>query len=72
MGAGTLSHARDGGLRPVLLLRRRTEAVKNVSVEIRRDEILALIGPSGCGKTTFLARSTGFSTSCRARGSRER
>lgn len=30
------------------------QAVKSVSLEIRRNEILALIGPSGCGKTTFL------------------
>ncbi len=29
-------------------------AVKNVSLQIRRNEVLALIGPSGCGKSTFL------------------
>jgi phosphate transport system ATP-binding protein len=29
-------------------------AVKNVSLQIPRNEITALIGPSGCGKTTFL------------------
>jgi phosphate transport system ATP-binding protein len=29
-------------------------AVKNVSLDIRRNQVLALIGPSGCGKSTFL------------------
>ena len=29
-------------------------AIKNVSLEIGRNEVLALIGPSGCGKSTFL------------------
>jgi phosphate transport system ATP-binding protein len=30
------------------------EAVKSVSLEVRSNEVLALIGPSGCGKSTFL------------------
>jgi len=29
-------------------------AVKNVSLEIARNQVLAMIGPSGCGKSTFL------------------
>jgi phosphate transport system ATP-binding protein len=29
-------------------------AVKNVSLDIGRNEVLAMIGPSGCGKSTFL------------------
>jgi len=29
-------------------------ALKNISMDIRRCEITALIGPSGCGKSTFL------------------
>ena len=29
-------------------------AVKNVSIDIGRNEVLAMIGPSGCGKSTFL------------------
>lgn len=30
------------------------QALKNVSLEIRKNRITALIGPSGCGKSTFL------------------
>lgn len=30
------------------------EAVKSVSLDVREQEVLALIGPSGCGKSTFL------------------
>lgn len=29
-------------------------AIKNITLEIGRGEVVALIGPSGCGKTTFL------------------
>ncbi len=29
-------------------------AVRDVSLEVREHEVLALIGPSGCGKSTFL------------------
>ena len=29
-------------------------AVKNMSLDIERNQVTALIGPSGCGKTTFL------------------
>ena len=29
-------------------------ALKDVSMEIRKNTITALIGPSGCGKSTFL------------------
>jgi len=30
------------------------DAVKNVSLDIGRNQVLAMIGPSGCGKSTFL------------------
>jgi phosphate transport system ATP-binding protein len=29
-------------------------AIKDVSIDVRADEVTALIGPSGCGKSTFL------------------
>jgi len=33
---------------------RDKHAVRNVSLDIGRNQVLALIGPSGCGKSTFL------------------
>ncbi|MDO8942831.1 MAG: phosphate ABC transporter ATP-binding protein [Desulfobacterales bacterium] len=30
------------------------QAIRNVSVDIGRNEVLAMIGPSGCGKSTFI------------------
>ena len=30
------------------------EAIRNVSLDISRHEVVALIGPSGCGKSSFL------------------
>ncbi len=30
------------------------KALKNINMEIKKNEITALIGPSGCGKSTFL------------------
>src|SRR5271165_4737847 len=29
-------------------------AVRNVSLDVGRNQVLAMIGPSGCGKSTFL------------------
>jgi phosphate transport system ATP-binding protein len=29
-------------------------AIKNVSLDIGQNEVMAMIGPSGCGKSTFL------------------
>jgi putative ABC transport system ATP-binding protein len=33
----------------------RVHALKDLDMEIRRDELLLLVGPSGCGKTTLLS-----------------
>ena len=30
------------------------KALKGIDMEIKKNEITALIGPSGCGKSTFL------------------
>jgi spermidine/putrescine transport system ATP-binding protein len=38
----------------------RFEAVKAVSLGVRRAEFLTLLGPSGCGKTTLLRMIAGF------------
>jgi spermidine/putrescine transport system ATP-binding protein len=38
----------------------RFEAVKSVSLGVRRGEFLTLLGPSGCGKTTLLRMIAGF------------
>ena len=35
-------------------------ALNNVSLEIRNNEMFALLGPSGCGKTTLLRIIAGF------------
>jgi len=52
--------ARDKVQDPVMTARRVNvhygdkHAVKNVSLDIGRNQVLAMIGPSGCGKSTFL------------------
>jgi phosphate transport system ATP-binding protein len=52
--------ARDSVYDPVMTARAVNvyygdkQAVRNVSLDVGRDQVLALIGPSGCGKSTFL------------------
>ena len=36
------------------------EAVKNISFDIHKDEILGLLGPNGCGKTTTIGMLLGL------------
>lgn len=39
-----------------------TEAVKDLTLEVRSGELIALLGPSGCGKTTTLKMIAGLIT----------
>ncbi len=46
-------------------------AIKNVSIDVGKNEVLAMIGPSGCGKSTFLRclnRMNDTVASCRVTG----
>jgi NitT/TauT family transport system ATP-binding protein len=40
--------------------RTRLIALRDVSLDVRRGEFLAIVGPSGCGKTTFINMINGF------------
>jgi len=58
--AGAASEVRDKISDPVMSARNVSVtygdkcAVRNVTLDIGRNQVLALIGPSGCGKSTFL------------------
>jgi len=36
------------------------DALKNISIDLRKGELLSILGPSGCGKTTLLNIVAGF------------
>ena len=47
-------------------------AIRNVSIDIGKNEVISMIGPSGCGKSTFLRclnRMNDIIESCRVSGS---
>ena len=49
-----------------------TQALKDISMQVHKNEITALIGPSGCGKSTLLKtlnRMNDFVEGCRVEGS---
>jgi phosphate transport system ATP-binding protein len=58
--ADRIAGARDSVYNPVMTARQvnvyygEKHAVKNVSLDVGRNQVLAMIGPSGCGKSTFL------------------
>src|ERR1700723_4703378 len=60
LGAAAPAAVRDKISDPVLTARSVSVmygdkcAVRNVPLDIGRNQVLALIGPSGCGKSTFL------------------
>jgi phosphate transport system ATP-binding protein len=58
--AAVAAAARDAIADPIMTAQRvnvyygEKHAVKNVSLDIGRNQVLAMIGPSGCGKSSFL------------------
>ncbi|WP_166266655.1 phosphate ABC transporter ATP-binding protein PstB [Marinobacter caseinilyticus] len=48
-----------------------TQAIKGISLDIRKNQVISFIGPSGCGKSTFLRclnRMNDSIDSCRVKG----
>lgn len=68
MSAEAATHAEPNasGLRPILTANRLgmsfggVVALNQVSIEIRRDELIAIIGPNGAGKTSLMNCLSGF------------
>lgn len=59
-------------LRDVEVFYGESRAIKNISLDIGRNEVIAFIGPSGCGKSTFLRCLNRMNDSidiCRVKGS---
>ncbi|SFN15192.1 phosphate ABC transporter ATP-binding protein PstB [Marinobacter pelagius] len=59
-------------LRNVEVFYGQDRAIKNISLDIARNEVIAFIGPSGCGKSTFLRCLNRMNDSidiCRVKGS---
>ena len=65
-GGGQLGRGRAGGgmnaveLDGVSRSFGPVRAVRDLSLEVRRGELMAVLGPSGCGKTTLLRLIAGF------------
>src|SRR5690554_631941 len=67
---GTMAVRGETNTREVILnldkvnkLFNKNHVVKDISLDIRKDEILTLLGPSGCGKTTTLRMVMGLERS---------
>ena len=61
-------------LRDVEVFYGESRAIKKISLDIARNEVIAFIGPSGCGKSTFLRclnRMNDSIETCRVKGTLE-
>ena len=59
------------GVRHLNLYYGKTQALKDINIDVYDKEVLALIGPSGCGKSTFLRslnRMNDLIEGCRVEG----